>query len=94
MADLEGVGAIGLKISKGFGLQSVKTDGSLVKVNDASLKPIWEACARLNISVSIHTAEAEEYVSPMDLQNERWVELALFEDRRNYMPGRPTCADL
>ena len=97
VADLEGAvknGAIGLKISKGLGLQNVKTDGSLVKVNDPLLKPIWEACARLNIPVIIHTAEPEEFFSPINFQNERWLELALFEDRRNYMPGRPKFADL
>jgi len=97
VADLEAAvknGAVGLKISKGLGLQNTKTDGSLVKVNDPLLKPIWDACARLNIPVIIHTAEPEEFFSPLDMQNERWLELALFEDRRNYMPGRPKFADL
>lgn len=97
VADLEAAvknGAIGLKIAKGLGLQNQKTDGSLVKVNDPLLKPIWDACARLNIPVIIHTAEPEEFFSPLDYQNERWLELALFEDRRNYMPGRPKFADL
>jgi len=97
VADLEAAvrnGAIGLKIAKNLGLQAVKTDGTLVKVNDPLLKPIWETCARLNIPVIIHTAEPEEFFSPLDMQNERWLELALFEDRRNYMPGRPLFADL
>jgi predicted TIM-barrel fold metal-dependent hydrolase len=97
VADLEAAvknGAIGLKISKGLGLQNQKTDGSLVKVNDPLLKPVWDACARLNIPVIIHTAEPEEFFSPLDFKNERWLELALFEDRRNYMPGRPLFADL
>lgn len=97
VADLEAAvrnGAVGLKIFKSLGLQTVKTDGTLVKVNDPILKPIWDACARLNIPVIIHTAEPEEFFSPLDMQNERWLELALFEDRRNYMPGRPKFADL
>ncbi|NQW05259.1 MAG: amidohydrolase [Acidobacteria bacterium] len=97
VADLEASvknGAVGLKIAKGLGLQSVKTDGTLVKVNDPLLDPIWDACARLNIPVIIHTAEPEEFFSPLDMRNERWLELALFEDRRNYMPGRPLFPDM
>jgi predicted TIM-barrel fold metal-dependent hydrolase len=30
----------------------------------------------------------------MDMHNERWLELALFEDRRNFMPGQPTFQEL
>src|SRR5215213_9852130 len=84
VADLEAAvrnGAIGLKVAKSLGLQSQMSDGSLVKVNSPLLKPIWELCARLNIPVIIHTAEPEEFFSPLDLKNERWLELALFEDR-------------
>jgi len=97
VADLEGAvknGAIGLKIAKGLGLQNRKTDGSRLKVDDPLLKPVWDACARLGIPVIIHTAEPQEFFSPLDYKNERWLELALFEDRRNFMPGRPTFAEL
>ena len=57
VADLEAAvknGAVGLKISKGLGLQNTKTDGSLVKVNDPLLKPIWDACARLSAYPHFH----------------------------------------
>jgi predicted TIM-barrel fold metal-dependent hydrolase len=30
----------------------------------------------------------------MDMRNERWLELALFEGRRNFMPGQPTFEEL
>jgi predicted TIM-barrel fold metal-dependent hydrolase len=92
VANLEGAvksGAIGLKIGKGLGLSSRKADGTRLKVDDPDLKPVWDACARLNIPVIIHTAEPKEFFSPLDFKNERWLELALFPDRRNYMPGRP-----
>jgi uncharacterized protein len=97
VADLEGAvrnGAIGLKIAKGLGLSNTKADGSRLKVDDPDLKPVWDACARLNIPVIIHTAEPMEFFSPLDYKNERWLELALFPDRRNYMPGRPTFDEL
>ena len=83
-------GAIGLKIFKSLGLQSRKADGSRLKVDDPMLKPIWDLCARLDIPVLIHTAEPQEFFSPLDYHNERWLELALFRDRRHYMEGEPT----
>ena len=76
-------GAIGLKIFKNLGLTTTKHDGSRLKVDDPVLKPVWDACARLNIPVIIHTAEPMEFFSPLDYENERWLELALFPDRRN-----------
>jgi predicted TIM-barrel fold metal-dependent hydrolase len=87
-------GAIGLKIAKNLGLRARKADGSRLKVDDPVLKPVWDLCARLDIPVIIHTAEPQEFFSPLDYQNERWLELALFADRRNYMPGSPTFEDL
>jgi predicted TIM-barrel fold metal-dependent hydrolase len=87
-------GAIGLKILKNLGLGAKKADGSRLRVDDPVLNPIWETCARLDIPVIIHTAEPQEFFAPLDYSNERWLELALFPDRRNYMPGSPTFADL
>jgi predicted TIM-barrel fold metal-dependent hydrolase len=97
VADLEQAvknGAIGLKIFKNLGLTTKKHDGSRLKVDDPALKPVWDACARLNIPVIIHTAEPMEFFSPLDYKNERWLELALFPDRRNYDPGKPTFEEL
>ena len=87
-------GAIGLKIFKNLGLTAKKADGSRLKVDDPVLKPIWDTCARLNIPVLIHVAEPQEFFSPLDNQNERWLELSLFRDRRHYMPGEPTFEEL
>jgi predicted TIM-barrel fold metal-dependent hydrolase len=87
-------GAIGLKVFKNLGLTARKTDGSRLHVDDPLLKPIWDLCARLDIPVIIHTAEPQEFFSPLDMHNERWLELALFADRRNYMPGQPTFEEL
>ena len=97
VADLEAAvrnGAVGLKIAKNLGLRAKKADGSRLKVDDPALKPVWDLCARLNIPVIIHTAEPSEFFSPLDYRNERWLELALFPDRRNYMPGSPTFEEL
>jgi predicted TIM-barrel fold metal-dependent hydrolase len=76
-------GALGVgEISKFFGLRATKTDGSRLKIDDPELDPIWQACARLNIPVLIHTADPQEFFQPIDNDNERWLELALFPDRR------------
>ena len=76
-------GAVGVgEVSKSLGLRTRKADGTLLKLDDPDLKPIWDACARLNIPVFIHTAEPQEFFEPIDYQNERWLELALFSDRR------------
>jgi predicted TIM-barrel fold metal-dependent hydrolase len=76
-------GALGLgEIGKGFGLRARKSDGSRLKVDDPELDPIWQAAAGLNIPVLIHTGDPQEFFEPIDFKNERWLELALFRDRR------------
>jgi predicted TIM-barrel fold metal-dependent hydrolase len=89
-------GAVGVgEISKAFGLTTRKADGSLLRVDDPELDPVWEAAARLKIPIFIHTAEPEEFFQPIDFKNERWLELALFADRRNGPgTGRPTFEEL
>jgi predicted TIM-barrel fold metal-dependent hydrolase len=97
VADLEASvnnGAIGLKIYKSLGLTTKKHDGSRLKVDDPALNPVWAACGRLGIPVIIHTAEPKEFFSPLDFENERWLELALFPSRRNFGPGQPTFEQL
>jgi len=77
-------GAVGVgEIGKGFGISTKKPDGSRLKLDDPDLDPIWEACARLKIPVFIHTADPQEFFyQTLDFTNERWLELALFGDRR------------
>jgi predicted TIM-barrel fold metal-dependent hydrolase len=76
-------GAVGLKIFKDLGMFVKKTDGSRLKVDDPELDPVWATCARLNIPVLIHVAEPEAFFEPLDYTNERWLELALYPDRRH-----------
>lgn len=93
-ADMK-AGAVGVgEISKAFGLTTRKADGSRLKVDDPELDPLWATMARLNLPVFIHTAEPQEFFQPLDMKNERWLELALFRDRRNYEPGQVTFEEL
>ncbi len=87
-------GAIGLKVFKNLGLSAKNADGTRLHVDDPALKPVWEACARLNVPVLIHVAEPEEFFAPLDTSNERWLELSLFRERRHYMEGEPSFEDL
>jgi predicted TIM-barrel fold metal-dependent hydrolase len=76
-------GAVGVgELNKGFGLRVRKTDGSRLRIDDSELDPIWETAARLNVPIFIHTADPQEFFEPIDLSNERWLELALYPDRR------------
>ena len=77
-------GAVGVgEISKGFGLSIKKPDGSRLHIDDPELDPIWATCARLNVPVLIHVAEPPAFFEPLDYTNERWLELALYPDRRH-----------
>lgn len=86
VADLEAnvaAGAIGIgEVGKGLGLSARKADGSRLAIDDPDLDPVWQAAARLNVPVFIHTADPAEFWQPIDFNNERWLELALFPNRR------------
>lgn len=88
-------GAVGVgEISKSFGLTIRKRDGSRLAVDDRELDPVWEALARLDVPVLIHTAEPQEFFQAADFHNERWLELSLFPSRRNNQPGQVTFEQL
>lgn len=88
-------GAVGVgEISKAFGLNITKPDGSRLRVDDPALDPLWAAFARLDVPVFLHTAEPQEFFRPLDYTNERWLELALFPSRRNNQPGHVTFEEL
>ncbi len=88
-------GAVGIgEISKSLGLTIKKADGSRLRIDDPELDPLWEASARLKLPVFIHTADPQEFFEPLDNDNERWLEMALFAERR-YPPDRyPTFGQL
>jgi predicted TIM-barrel fold metal-dependent hydrolase len=88
-------GAVGVgEISKSLGLSIKKPDGSRLKIDDPELDPIWDACARLNLPVFIHTADPQEFFKPIDYNNERWLELALFPERRYPQDRFPSFEEL
>jgi predicted TIM-barrel fold metal-dependent hydrolase len=93
-ADIQ-AGAVGVgEISKAFGLNIRKPDGSRLKVDDPEIDPLWQAFARLDVPVFMHTAEPQAFFQPLDYTNERWLELSLFPNRRNNQPGQVTFDEL
>jgi predicted TIM-barrel fold metal-dependent hydrolase len=87
-ADIK-AGALGIgEVGKGFGMTTRKADGSRLHIDDPELDPIWQLLAKLGLPAFIHTAEPQEFFEPLDMKNERWLELSLFRDRRNYEPDQ------
>ena len=81
-ADIK-AGALGVgEIMKSFGLTNRKTDGSRLRIDDPELDVVWEKAAALNVPVLVHTADPAEFFQPLDYNNERWLEQALYRDRR------------
>ena len=89
-------GATGIgEIMKSFGLTTRKADGSRLALDDPELEIVWETAGRLGIPVFVHTGDPAEFFEPHDVQNERWLEMALFPDRvLNDRSRFPTFDDL
>jgi uncharacterized protein len=76
-------GALGLgEIMKSFGLTLKKADGTRLRLDDPELDPVWEKAADLKIPVFIHVGDPSEFFAPLDYNNERWLEQALYPGRR------------
>ncbi len=81
-ADIE-AGAVGIgEVSKSLGLRLRKPDGTRLAIDDPVMDPIWATAARLGVPVFIHVADPQEFFRELDATNERWLELALFPNRR------------
>ncbi len=70
-----GCGACGLKILKELGLYFRDRDGSMVRIDDRRLAPIWEEAGRLEIPALIHTSDPVAFFRPVDHRNERYTDL-------------------
>jgi predicted TIM-barrel fold metal-dependent hydrolase len=69
-------GVVGVKFFKQFGLEYRNADGSLIRIDDPRWDPVWEACARLNLPVLMHTGDPAAFFQPIDQFNERYEELS------------------
>ena len=72
------MGAAGLKILKQLGLFFRDRDGSLVRIDDERLDPIWRRVGQMGLPVLIHTGDPEAFFDPIDKQNEHLLTLTQF----------------
>ncbi|MEX2592590.1 MAG: amidohydrolase family protein [Anditalea sp.] len=75
-------GANGLKIYKSLGLSIKDIHGKRVPVDHPDLDPVWRKCGELGIPVLIHAADPAQFWEPMDVSNERWLELKTHPNRK------------
>jgi predicted TIM-barrel fold metal-dependent hydrolase len=89
-------GAHGLKVLKTLGLflREKITTGPLVKVDDPRFDPMWDACGRAGIPVSIHVSDPEAFFTPIDRFNERYDELGHHPDWSFYDRDFPSNAEI
>lgn len=75
-------GAQGLKIYKSLGFSVKNADGSIVRVDDPRIDPVWAKAGELGIPVLIHTADPASFWDPVNQFNERWLELKTHPNRK------------
>ena len=87
-------GAKGLKIFKALGLGVRDADGKLIPVDDPRLDPIFEAAARLNVIVALHTGDPKAFFEAVTPDNERYDELKLAPSWSFHGKDYPSRAEL
>lgn len=63
-------GACGLKIWKDLGTKIKDADGSLLRINDERLDPLYEKAAELHVPIMYHVADPDAFFLPIDASNE------------------------
>jgi len=69
-------GACGLKLWKNLGTAVKYPDGTLLRVDDPRLDPLYEKAAELSVPIMYHIADPDAFFEPVDATNERYEELA------------------
>jgi predicted TIM-barrel fold metal-dependent hydrolase len=69
-------GACGLKIWKDLGTKVQDADGTLLRIDDERLDPVYEKAAQLGVPIMYHIADPDAFFLPIDATNERYEELA------------------
>ncbi|MCB9556391.1 MAG: amidohydrolase family protein [Deltaproteobacteria bacterium] len=87
-------GGSGIKIFKALGLGVRLKDGSLLKVDDPRLDPLWRRAGELGAIVAWHVADPVAFFKPIDKNNERYDELSLAPDWSFYGKDYPSHAQL
>ena len=73
-------GAIGMKIWKDLGLRLRDRDGSILRIDDSRLDPLFARAAELGVFIMFHTADPAAFFLSTDACNERYEELSAHPD--------------
>lgn len=73
-------GAVGMKLWKDLGLRLRDRDGSLLRIDDPRLDPLFARAAELDVFIMFHTADPAAFFLPTDAANERFEELSAHPD--------------
>lgn len=68
--------ACGLKIWKDLGTAVREANGTLLRIDDERLVPLFEKAAELSVPIMFHIADPDAFFLPIDKSNERYEELA------------------
>jgi predicted TIM-barrel fold metal-dependent hydrolase len=71
-------GALGLKVTKELGLRFHEPGGSIIRVDDPRLGPVWRRAGELGLPVLIHTSDPVGYFLPVDADNEHYATLLTY----------------
>ncbi len=69
-------GACGLKLWKDLGTSVRDAEGTLLRIDDERLSPLFDKAAALNVPIMLHIADPDAFFLPVDNRNERYEELA------------------
>jgi len=69
-------GACGIKIWKDLGTKIRYPDGTLLRIDDPRLDPLYDKAAELKVPIMYHIADPDAFFLPIDATNERYEELA------------------
>jgi predicted TIM-barrel fold metal-dependent hydrolase len=69
-------GACGLKLWKDLGTSVRDAEGTLLRIDDERLSPLFDKAAALNVPIMFHIADPDAFFLPVDNRNERYEELA------------------
>ncbi|MBI4510539.1 MAG: amidohydrolase family protein [Deltaproteobacteria bacterium] len=69
------LGARGIKIPKALGLGFTDYTGTLIKVDEPELDPVFERAGELGLPIAIHVGDPVAFWQPLGPENERFDEL-------------------
>ncbi len=94
MEEAHALGVKGVKVFKKLGLTYRDKTDKLISIDDIRLDPVWAAAGRLGMPVLIHSGDPVAFFTPVDKNNERWMQLKRHPDWGYYGKDVPNRSEL